>query len=974
MRHLPKILRKFRAEIRLLAGFACCLLLTEARAQVLPFHTYSVNDGLLQSTVYSVFQDSKGFLWVGTQDGVSRFDGYTFTNFTTEEGLINNRVLCIAEDAAGAILLGTAGGASRFLNGRFESFGSGQGLPEGIVYSILPDQDGSLLMGTQKGLLLFDSDSVRRLVEGEVFSIYRLKSGAIWLGMKDKAVELRGTVSRTYGAESGVPASAVKCLVENKDGVLFMGTEGDGVFRKEGEKFIPVGSTVAERSQEVYALTLDDGGGVWAGTYGAGVVRYAEGTHSQYSLENGLPSKVVRSIVQDREGNMWFGTYAGVARLGSDNIQAYTTAIGLSNNIVMAIAEGPEGSIWFGTYGGGASRLSHGEFQTFDTSSGLPHNTIRAVLRDRQGTIWLGTHKGAARLSGRTVRVFDKRHGLPGDVILSLLEDKRGRIWMGTFDGGVCILDGNKTHVYDTRHGLPSNRVRSIEEDAEGNIWLGTDGGLSKFDGREFSHFTTKDGLANNTIRAIAVHTDGSIWCATDGGGISVYRNGSFTNYTTKEGLANNVCFFALEDSRGNMWIGTNKGISRFDGSSFKTYSVKDGLVSNEMNSGAALRDRSGHLWFGSSHGAIRIDPKDSEVQKTPPPTYITRLRVFDNDEPLQDGLQLSYKQNLLEFDFVAIHLTAPHTLEYHYMLEGIDDEWRTTTQRSIPYGSVPPGEYRFAVTARIPGGEWNPRMATLAFTISPPFWGTWWFRLTAAVLAVLVVGIVLRKRSQSVRIEQERRQEFSRRLIESQEAERKRIASGLHDSLGQNLLVLKNMLQQTTESQTQNPHVHEELSQLSELAQQSLDEVREISFDLHPHVLDRLGLRRAIETMVEKMTSGFPTTISASFDGLPDRLDHQYEIGMYRIVQEALSNVVKHSASKNASVRIQKTATGLELQVSDDGTGFDAETFLSRPPEQWSLGLVNIAERVRLLGGTYALESKPGAGTVLTVQIPLGN
>lgn len=971
--YFPLIRPHFRTGIRCLLGLLLCSLFTTAGAQVLPFHTYSVNDGLLQSTVYSVFQNSKGFLWIGTQDGVSKFDGYSFTNYTTDEGLVNNRVLCIAEDNVGAMWFGTASGVSRFSNGRFETFGAARGIPDGIVYSILSGPDGTLWMGTKGGLIRIQSDSVAKIVDGaEIFSVFKDKAGTLYLGGNGEVIELRDGKVQRFSTESGLPASPVKCFAESRDGTLLLGTEGNGVYRKEAGKFSPVGSSVAERKMEVYSLHVDDEGGIWVGTYGAGVVKYLEGSSSSYSLENGLPSNVVRSIIQDREGNMWFGTYAGIARLGSEKIQAYTAAVGLPNNIVMAIAEGPGGSIWFGTYGGGVGKLTSGRFQTFTVS--MPHNTIRAVLSDRNGILWFGTHKGVARLAGNTVKVYDKRHGLPSDVILSLLEDKQGRIWMGTFDGGVSILDGDKVEVLDTRHGLLSNRVRSVVVDADGNIWLGTDGGLSRYDGKEFAHFTTHDGLANNTIRSVTVHSDGSIWCATDGGGVSVYRNGSFVNYTTKEGLANNVCFFALEDFHGNMWIGTNKGISRFDGTSFRTYSVKDGLISNEMNSGAALRDRSGHLWFGSSHGAIRIDPNTPDTQENPPPTYITRMRVFDHDVPVQSGLQLSYKQNLLEFDFVAIYLSAPHAVEYHYRLEGMDEEWRTTTQRSIPYGSVPPGKYRFAVTARTRGGDWNPEPATLEFTILPPFWGTWWFRLVAVGCTMLVVGLVIRRRVLNARKELGHRQEFSRRLIESQEAERKRIAAGLHDSLGQNLLVLKNMLQQSAENRELNQDGREELSSLSALAQQSLNEVREISFDLHPHVLDRLGLQKAIETMVEKMSSGFPTLITAQFDGLPLRLDSQLEIGLYRIVQEALSNVVKHSGAKTASVQLRKISDTLELVVTDNGGGFNANEYLSRPPEQWSLGLVSIAERVRLLGGTYSISSRPGSGTTLSILIPMNH
>ncbi len=960
----------------LLIAFTSLALFQSSDAQRLPFRTFSVDDGLLQSTAYCVHQDSKGYLWIGTQDGISRFDGYSFTNYTTEHGLINNRVLAVAESQGGTLWFGTANGVSRFSDGVFTSPDSSRGFPEGIVYSLLADNDDSIWMGTQKGLMLVVRDSVawkapdESPMSTEVFFVYKDKSGVLWLGSNEGAISFNRAGVRAYGRESGLPGKSVKCFAEDHAGRLFVGTEGGGIYRKEGEKFVVVGRTSVERSAEVYSLCVDRAGELWAGTFGSGVLRYADDVSSVYSTVNGLPSKVVRSIIQDREENMWFGTYDGIARLGMGDIQSYTAEVGLPHNTVMAVAQGTDGSMWLGTYGGGACRLSNGAFSTFDTASGLPHNTVRAILCDRQGTVWFATHKGLARLSGRAFKVFTRRNGLSSDVILALHEDRLGRLWVGTFDGGACVFEDGLVTVFDIHRGLLSNRVRSIAEDREA-VWLGTDEGLTRFDGKGFTHFTTKDGLPNNTIRSLTVRSDGSLWISTDGGGIGVYRGGSFVNYSTKDGLANNVCFFALEDDNGHMWIGTNKGLSRFDGSTFRTYSTKDGLVANEMNSGAAMKDRSGMLWFGSNRGLIKINPTNLSFSHLNPSPYVTRVRVFDRDVPLKSGLKLSHMQNVLEFDFVAIHLSAPHAVEYRYKLEGIDEEWRTTFQRSVPYSSLPPGEYRFLVTARILDGDWTLQPATFSFTILPPFWGTWSFRVLAMGSALLVVGVVIRRRVQAVRNERERQQEFSRRLIASQEAERKRIAAGLHDSLGQNLLVLKTTLQQCQEGCDLEEQLRAELDGLAELVQQSLNEVREISFDLHPHVLDRLGLRKALETMVEKITHGFPVSISTDFSSLPARLETQLEIGIYRIVQEALSNVVKHSDARNALVRMRATKDGLQLEIADDGKGFDAGEYLTRPPEKWSLGLLNISERVRLLGGTYALSSKPGAGTALTAYFP---
>ncbi|MDL1893966.1 hypothetical protein FBQ87_13945, partial [Sphingobacteriales bacterium CHB3] len=243
----------FRTGIRCLLGLLLCSLFTTAGAQVLPFHTYSVNDGLLQSTVYSVFQNSKGFLWIGTQDGVSKFDGYSFTNYTTDEGLVNNRVLCIAEDNVGAMWFGTASGVSRFSNGRFETFGAARGIPDGIVYSILSGPDGTLWMGTKGGLIRIQSDSVAKIVDGaEIFSVFKDKAGTLYLGGNGEVIELRDGKVQRFSTESGLPASPVKCFAESRDGTLLLGTEGNGVYRKEAGKFSPVGSSVAERKMEVY--------------------------------------------------------------------------------------------------------------------------------------------------------------------------------------------------------------------------------------------------------------------------------------------------------------------------------------------------------------------------------------------------------------------------------------------------------------------------------------------------------------------------------------------------------------------------------------------------------------------------------------------------------------------------------------------------------------------------------------------------
>jgi len=939
---------------------------TFALSQTFPLTTYTVNDGLLQSTIYCVYQDSKGFLWVGTQDGVSKFDGVEFTHYTTDNGLVNNRVLSIAEDHKGRIWFGTAGGASRLHGGELVA------VTTDPVFSLLAD-DSLLWIGTAVGLKLYSNDSLTSPPSTrdlkKVYSLYTDRAGALWCGLDSGVAVLQNGTLKGYSAPEGLPLKSIKSIIENVDGTIILGSEGAGAFILVENRFTQLAGT---DSLQIYALCRDSKGRIWIGTFGDGVVRISDEGIARYSTENGFPERVVRSIIEDREGNMWFGTYGGIVRMDNRDILTYTTMHGLAHNVVMAIAEDAQGAMWFGTYGGGASVLHNGVFRTFSDTNGLPSNSVRALLRDSQDAMWLGTHDGLVRFSDGQFTVMRRREGLSSSIILSLLEDRSGNLWIGTFDGGVNRFANGAVHSFTTDDGLVGNRVRAITEDSSGALWFGTDDGVSTFDGTTFTNFTQKNGFVPNSVRAMASLHDGSVLFATDGGGVGKFHDRTFTFLTKRDGLSNDVCYFALHDDESNLWIGTNKGINRYDGQQFRVYTVHDGLPSNETNSNAAFKDSRGMLWFGTVNGVVRWSPHVYEENSVPPPIYVARFRVLDRDTNVYAGLQLEHDQNRLEFAFTGICLTAPQQVVYRYMLEGIEKTWLTTTQRSVLYTTVPAGEYTFKVQARNNSGVWSTKPAEIRFTILSPFWSTWWFR-TFSVCFVVVLGVLLyRKRLQTLNKEKRIQEQMSNRLIELQESERKRIAAGLHDSLGQNLLVLKNALQHSFAGQNIDPEFQKELTSLADLAQQSLNEVREISFDLHPHVLDRLGLRKAIETIVDKIRQTSSVVITAEFHRMPDRIPSQLEINIYRVAQEALSNIVKHSAATAARIRLASADGALQLQMSDNGKGFDVQSFLSRPPDQWSLGLLNIAERVRLLQGTYTISSTPGSGTSLTVQVPL--
>jgi signal transduction histidine kinase len=472
------------------------------------------------------------------------------------------------------------------------------------------------------------------------------------------------------------------------------------------------------------------------------------------------------------------------------------------------------------------------------------------------------------------------------------------------------------------------------------------------------------------------------MWVGTTAGLCKFDRlTGTFRRYSRHDGLADDNVLQIAPDAHGSIWVSTETGLSRIDPHSgrVRTYGPADGLAEFSFNFGTYNTPRDSVLYFAGNSGLLMFRPGDIQDPAAPAPVVLTGFRVFNTPTPFSDfafslkRIDLSFLENSFSFDFAALDFSDPARTRYAYRLDGFDEDWiHAADRRFAAYTNLPPGEYTFRVKGASSTGAWNNEGASVHLVISPPFWATWWFRISSGVLLAAVSGGLVLNRSRSKRQREQMREEMSRRLIESQEMERKRIAAGLHDSLGQNLLVLKNTLQQAADDHQLPSGTRQEIVQLVHLAQQSLDEVREISFDLHPHVLDRLGLKRAIETMIEKVTVLSSIEFTLELTPLPVTLRADAQINLFRIAQEAISNVVKHSFATSAVIHLIVKDSELELLVKDNGKGFDVNAHVTRPPETWSLGLLNIAERVRLLGGTYSIASSPGSGTTLTIAIPL--
>jgi signal transduction histidine kinase len=566
-----------------------------------------------------------------------------------------------------------------------------------------------------------------------------------------------------------------------------------------------------------------------------------------------------------------------------------------------------------------------------------------------------------------------------------IYEDRTGTIWLGT-RGGLYSLKGEEMKRYSTTDGLAGDDIKDILEDENGDLWIATYGGLSRWRSGRFDSFTSKDGLPSPYVRTLFSDGRGTLWIGTYDSGLSRFRDGKFVNYTTAEGLFSNGVFRILDDGLGNFWMSCNRGIFRVSKEQLEEFAAgklrrvtsiafgkDEGLVSTECNGGqqpAGIRSHDGKLWFPTQGGIAVIDPNQITSNPNPPPVVIEEALVDRSSVALSSQLQIGPGQENLEIRYAGLSFINAQHMAFRYRMEGLENDWiEAGTRRSVQYSHLAPGRYTFVVIAANADGVWNTTGARLQIVVVPPFWRTWWF---LSVVSLILMGIAYTfYRYQMSRLQRAHAMQraFSQQLIELQEGERKRIAAGLHDSLGQQLLVIKNRALLGLRTPDRPGPEQTQLEEISSLSSQALDEVREIAYDLHPYQIDRLGLTKAIQAMVRKVAAVSEIEFSTEIDNIDGVFPSHSEINIYRIVQESINNVLKHSQARTATVTIKRELQTVAISISDDGKGFLPNL---EDPVRSGFGLIGIAERARMLGGSQTVHSTVGQGATIIVTLAL--
>ena len=993
---------------------------------------WRTNEGLPQNSITSIAQTPDGYLWLATFGGLARFDGVRFTVFDDHNApaLTSSRLVRLDPDGQGGLwVISEAGGLAHMLNSQFTAYTGREGWPKSGASAVGRARDGRVWLRDKRGGLhrleegwFAPVGDLQQLGSGPLSSFGFDEGGVLWLRRGRTLSSYQGGKYIPLRTPDGTSEAVVRAVGScARGGLVLITSQGLQKFRRG--QWEPGNLPCPAELRNLTFVYEDRSGAVWVGTYGNGLFRYDDvAGWRRFTAGSGLGHNAVRSVCEDREGNLWVGTDGGgLYRLKARRFHRYEARDGLSGDVVMSVSEGPCGVFWFGVNGGGVSRFEAGRFTALAPTPQLATNAyVYSVLADRAGNLWIGTYDhGLLRYRQDRLQECRPADGTVLGAVRTLFEDHAGVIWVGGADG-LWRIEGDHC-VRFAVHGEPlTSEVHALAGGRLGGLFVGTDGdGLYWLHENRLTHLTERDGLADNHVSALCVTADGTVWIGGSCGGLSRLQQGRLDRYSRQSGLLSDRIRSILEDDHGWLWFGCERGIFRVSRTeldevtagrrasvSCHTYGASDGLSGLECSGSvhpACWKAHDGTLWFATVKGVVVVDSTNLATNALPPPVVIEEVEADSQvmrASPTVAGdiaggarvslptlrfpavppragaaapeLRVPPGKSRVGFHYTGLSLVAPEQVRFRHRLEGYDRGWvEAGNQRVAWYTGIPPGRYSFQVTACNNDGVWNDTGAALAVVVQPAWWQTWWFHGVAAAAAAGGVLGSVEARLRRLRRGRAAQQGFSRRLLESQEDERKRIAAELHDSLGQDLLVIKNRALLGLQDPAATTLVADQLGEISRLASHTLEEVREISRNLRPYQLDRLGLTKALQAMVTSVSRASGIPIATDLDPVDGLLPAAMEIHFYRIVQELLSNLVKHSHASAARVALSRCFPRLTLMVEDDGCGFDTDMLPHRQARA-GLGLTDIAERVRLLGGTARCDSRPAAGTRWTVEIPV--
>jgi len=979
----------------------------------LVIRSWDTREGLPQNTVNVILQTRDGYLWLGTRDGLARFDGVRFTVLGIGDGLQSVEVQSLYEDNQGALWIGTGGGGlNRLRNGHIETVASREFLAGDNISSLTEDSRNRLWIGTRTGLSLWIEDKVitetnlAPLEKTAINALLRESDGTMLVATARQGLyEFKDQRLNECAGPTGTEKILAYCLLEDREGSLWASVGNGKVLRRQNGVWHTYTTDDGLPFVYVTSLTEDPSGTLWAGTLDDGLYRFAAGRFTAIRKSDGLSANDIRSLKVDREGNLWAGTRTGgLNRITHRELIYCGAAQGLTNDFTRSVAETADGRLWVGTIGGGIYQGSMEKFQGRQPESPSWEGPdfyfafVDSVLAAHDGTVWYGAKRGLIHLTNDVVEhIYGNMDWLRSASVNALCEDMQGGLWVGTSEGRLeYYKQGNFTEFPQP---IARGPINALARQPDGFIWVGSEaGGLRRIRAGSPSIQALKQGLASQSIRTLYLDPDQTLWIGTAGGGLSRWSNGTIHTYTEAQGLPVKTVSQIVEDDMGDLWLGSNKGIFRVHKAELnqlasgklsfvhpRIFGINDGMPIEECSSGfcpAGLKTKSGMVCFSTVRGLVFLDPRHQETNAPAPSVLLEELlingRPFHSPLKSSNGLVALPTESAirseriprggrnLELHYTGFSFAAPEKISFRYRLEGFDNGWvEAGGRRTAFYPNLPAGEFTFHIIACNANGLWSEDVPALKIFVEPFASETIPFRVGIGVASLaLLIG--------TARVVERNRYKRRLKLLETQNAvarERLRISKDMHDDIGSILTQvsqLSDLGQGDSGATPSSQKQFERIGQQARSAVQSLDEIvwaTNPKSDNLPNFVEYVCrfADECFETSSIRCWQEVPTTIPQ----LPLRADIRHNV--FLGIKEAFNNALKHSHAREVWLRLELGESEVCISVKDNGNGFDPH----RPASRGN-GLGNMRARLEECGGRLEFHTAPQKGVEVKFIFPL--
>ena len=967
-------------------------------------HTAWTNrDGFSIGAIFAMAQTPDGYLWLGSEFGLFRFDGIRAMPWQPPDGKqLPDKPYALLVTRDGTLWIGTFAGLVSWSNGKLTQYPE---IGRVFITSLFQDHEGTVWAG----ILGSASDSPGgRLcairnghaecygqdgVFGQfVWTLYEDNSGLLWVGAESGLWRWKSSPPKHYL----LPGVRIDDLSKADDGRLLIAIREAGLTQIVGDRIqkYPIrgasnsNALFPDRDVDSNKLLRDRDGGLWIGTHVHGLIHVHQGRTDTFRTGDGLSGEIICSLFEDHEGNVWVGTTRGLDRFRELPITSVAAKRGLSDTNSLLAAD--DGSVWVATHDG-LIRWKNDQITMFGERDGLPDDMVQSLFEDKRGRLVAFTARGLATF--KNDRFVAVNAAVPSTEVYSISGDEAGDLWLSGNKGFSHVRDGHLVENFSWAALGRHQQAKIVIADG-GGVWLGfwQDGGVLYFkDGQVRASYTVADGLGKGPVADLRLDRNGALWAATEGGGLSRIKDGHIATLTTKTGLSCGAVHWSIEDNDGFLWLNTACALVRISRSELDAWiadpshrvettlwDAADGVRVSGTAPGtfgpSVGKATDGKLWFHTADGIQTADPRHVAFNRIPPPIHILEI-VADQKTYWQNfpgasasNLRLPPRIHDLEIDYTALSLVAPEKIHFKYKLDGQDRDWReVVNKREAQYTNLAPGNYKFRVIASNNSGVWNEEGDSLQFTIEPAYYQTNWFRVLCVAVFMLLVWAVYELRLRHLHHDFEM-------TLDARVDERTRIARELHDTLLQSFHGLLLRLQTVSQILRERPmEAQEQLDSTIEQAAQAITEGRDAVQGLRVSTLERNDLAQAIITLGEELatdsTESHPT-LRVAVEGEPRDLHPILRDEIYKISAEALRNAFRHAQARRVEVEIRYDHEQFRLRMRDDGKGIDPAV-LSGKGNEGHYGLYGMRERAALIGGELVVWSEVGTGTEVELRIP---